>query len=335
MYWLTQWLIVPCYAEIPFRVMCYNVENAFDCENDSLTNDDDFTPQGAYHWTPKKFKLKISNIAKVITAVGQFTPPSIVGLCEIENESVLKSLVYFSPLRNLNYKYVHYDSPDKRGIDAALLYRPEQFRVLSSAPIGVSFASAPFSTTRDILYVKGIAMYTDTLHIFVCHFPSRLGGELESEDRRIEVSRILRKQVDSLFLASPTSTMLLMGDFNDYPTNTSLFSILQAQDPQNAIIRSYGLYNLYYQYHNKPNIGTHKHATEWGVLDQMIVSGNALQPDAFFYTSEQSAKIFDAEFLLIDDETYFGKKTFRTYLGMKYIGGFADHLPIYIDFFQR
>jgi predicted extracellular nuclease len=326
--------MLPIASQTPFRVMCYNVENLFDCENDSLTNDDDFTPQGAYYWTPRKLKHKLSNIAKVIVAVGEFSPPSIIGLCEIENESVLKSLVSYSPLRNLNYRYVQYDSPDKRGVDVALLYRPNQFHVISSTPIAVNFQSSPNTTTRDILYVKGVAMHTDTLHVFVCHFASRLGGELESEERRIDAASILRSHVDSLNVAHPSPNIIIMGDFNDYPTNMSMHYVLQAQEP-NVLIDSNALYNLFYQFHHIPNMGTHKHGAEWGVLDQLIVSGNLLQADATFYTTSQFARIYNADFLLIDDERHFGKKPFRTFLGMKYLGGFADHLPIVVDFFQR
>lgn len=323
-----------CVAQTPFRIMCYNVENLFDCENDSLTFDDDFTPEGGYHWTPKKLKNKLSNIAKVITAVGEFTPPAIVGLCEIENDAVLKSLVTYSPLRQLSYKYIHYDSPDKRGIDVALLYQPKQFQPISSNPISVTFPSSPSSTTRDILYVCGVVLPADTVHIFVCHFPSRLGGELESEERRIDAATVLRKHVDSLQTSKISPSILIMGDFNDYPTNKSMEFVLQAKEPSTEIVAT-GLYNLFYGFHAKPNVGTHKHGAEWGVLDQMIVSGNLLLSNTSFYTESQHAHIYTAAFLLTDDERYFGKKVFRTFSGMRYLGGFADHLPIYADFFQR
>ncbi len=322
------------YASAPFRVMCYNVENLFDCENDSLTNDDDFTPQGAYYWTPSKFRQKTAKIAKVIVAAGQFSPPAIIGLCEIENDNVLDQLTKKSPLKKLGYQYVHFDSPDKRGVDVAMLYLPKYFKALNAKAIPVKFSKHPHATTRDILYVSGVALPSDTLHLFVCHFPSRLGGALESEERRLEAASILRQAVDSLFQQYPAPNILIMGDFNDYPKDKSMEKVLGAIKPTTPVFQ-HQLYNLSYLLHEKNDIGTHKHGAEWGVLDQFIVSGSLLITNAPFYTQPSNSTIFMDSFLLQEDAKYFGVKPFRTFLGMRYLGGFSDHLPILIDFYKN
>lgn len=321
-------------AQTSFRVMSYNVENLFDCDDDSLTFDEDFTPEGAYHWTPNKLKQKIAKIAKVITIIGQWEPPALVGLCEVENENVIKKLVYQSPLKEQHYSYVHFESPDKRGIDVALLYQRKSFEPLEKQNIPIHYPENKNLTTRDILYVKGVVLNKDTLHVFVCHFPSRLGGELESEDNRKWVASVLRQHVDSVLAERKKANILIMGDFNDYPNNESLLNVLKSKEIKESK-DSADLYNLYYELNSQPEVGTHKNQGEWGVLDQMMVSKNLLQPSSILFTSQENVHIFDADFLLQDDEHFLGKKPFRTFLGMKYMGGFSDHLPIYVDFFLQ
>ena len=195
--------------------------------------------------------------------------------------------------------------------------------------IRIDFPDAPQSKTRDILYVSGVVPSGDTLHCFVCHFPSRLGGELESEDRRMFVASVLRSKVDSLFKQNMKADIVIMGDFNDYPPNESMHGVLKALSPGDN--RSANeLYNLMYPIHSSGQ-GSHKHEGEWGALDQIIVSGNLLNPAGSIYTLPSDAHVFNADFLLVDDEKYLGKQPFRTYNGMKFQDGFADHLPVYVD----
>ncbi|MFZ4724275.1 MAG: endonuclease, partial [Paludibacter sp.] len=177
---------------------------------------------------------------------------------------------------------------------------------------------------------SGVIPTGDTLHVFVCHFPSRLGGELESEERRIFVASVIRSKVDSLFAAKTNPNIVIMGDFNDYPTNKSMLEVLKAI-PLNDSISSQELYNLMYQLHTEGK-GSNKHNGEWGALDQMIISGNLLNSKQKFYTKPSDAHFFDAAFLLEDDKTFLGKQPFRTYVGMKYQEGFSDHLPVFADF---
>jgi len=313
-----------------FKIMCYNVENYFDCVDDSLTNDSEYLPTGMRAWNYTKYQKKQANISKVISAIGGWDAPALVGLCEIESEKGLVDLTRYSGLKNLKYKFLHHESPDARGVDVALLYQPRMFKPIHDEAIRILFPQAPGSKTRDILFASGIIPTGDTLHVFVCHFPSRLGGELESEDRRKFVASVVRTKVDSILSANLHPNIVIMGDFNDYPTNSSLRDILKAK-PLTDTISDQELYNLMFQMHIDGK-GTNKHNGEWGALDQLIVSGKLLNPGSSFFTLQSDAHIFDADFLLEDDKANLGKQPFRTYLGMKYQDGFTDHLPIYADF---
>jgi predicted extracellular nuclease len=314
-----------------FKVMCYNVENYFDVVDDSLTNDQEFLPNGLRGWTTAKYQQKQANIAKVITAIGGWEAPALVGLCEIESRKGLVDLTRYSGLKNLKYKFLHHESPDARGVDVALLYQPNQFKPIHDEAIGIHFPGSPHSKTRDILFVSGLVPSGDTLHLFVCHFPSRLGGALESEGKRVYVASVLRAKVDSILKATPHPNIIIMGDFNDYPVNKSINETLAAQDPSTDSILPDTLYNLMYRLH-KNGKGTNKHNGEWGALDQLIVSGELLETNQRFYTQDRDAHIFEADFLLENDPQFLGKQPFRTYVGMKYHHGFSDHLPIYADF---
>lgn len=313
-----------------FKIMCYNVENFFDCVDDSLTNDTEFLPTGLRGWNFAKYSKKQANIAKVITAIGGWDAPSLVGLCEVESKKCLTDLTHHSGLKNLRYKFLHHESPDPRGIDVALLYQPHQFKPIHDEAIAIHFPQNPQSRTRDILFASGIIPTGDTLHVFVCHFPSRLDGELESEEKRIFVASVLRSKVDSIFATNKKPNIVIMGDFNDFPTNASLLDILKAK-PLNDSISEQGLYNLMYKLHAEGK-GTNKHSGDWGALDQIIVSGNLLKPTGSIFTRQSDTHIYDADFLLENDTAYLGKQPFRTYVGMKYHEGFSDHLPVYADF---
>lgn len=314
-----------------FKIAFYNVENYFDCVDDSLTNDSEFTPQGSRYWNFSRYKKKQSNIAKVISSIGGWEVPALVGLCEIENRGVLIDLTKNSPLKAFKYNFVHKESPDARGIDVALLYQPNRFRVIREEFLNITFPDNPKSKTRDILYATGIVPSHDTLHVFVCHFPSRLGGELESESRRLYVAWVVRAKIDSLFSVSSHPNIVVMGDFNDYPTNRSILEVIKAK-PLTKEITPKAMYNLFYHFHEERKKGTHKFAGEWGVLDQLMVSGNLLNRNNTFYTQKENARIYDTDFLLEDDKSDVGKRPFRNYVGFKYNNGFSDHLPIIVEF---
>ena len=307
-----------------FRVVFYNVENFFDCNHDSLKNDYEFLPGGIRGWTPTRFWKKAGNIAKVVAAVGGDRFPEIIGLAEVENVNCIQSLLRGSPLKNAQYSFVHVESPDARGVDVCLLYNRYLFEVQNHEALTIVFKNEPFKNTRDILYVSGKAYPNKLLHLFVCHFPSRLGGALESETYRREVATRIRQKTDSLFRLYPDPNILIMGDFNDYPSDRSLTMDLKAENP--VVNPDSGkIYNLMLPLDGNPEKGSNKHQADWGILDQIMVSGNLLK-------QSMGASIFDPDFLLLEDQRWLGRKPFRTYHGMVYQGGFSDHLPVYADF---
>ena len=314
----------------PFRIMFYNCENLFDIYDDSLTSDEEFLPEGERHWTNNRFYKKLQNTFKVILAVGEGEAPAIIGLCETENRFVLEKLAFDTPLKNYDYRIIHHESPDRRGIDVGLLYRKNYFTPVHNEAINITFPFDTATKTRDILYVKGLLPNGDTLHIFVNHWPSRYGGYMPTLDKRNFTAGILKNKTDSLLLQNPDAFIAIMGDFNDGPGDESMAKVLDAQDPSDKTI-SHKLYNLMLVKQVDWPFGTLKYRESWGIFDQMIVSGKLLDDSSKVQVSHTGAKIFHAGFLLEPDEVFLGQKTFRTYNGFKYSGGFSDHLPVFLD----
>ncbi len=315
-----------------FRIMFYNVENLFDTEDDPKKKDEEFLPKGNRFWTKYKYWDKEKRIYKVITAVGGWEPPDIIGVCEIENRKVITDLVNNTPLVKFNYQIVHKESPDKRGIDVGFLYRKETFTLIDKKFLPINFPFSPNSKTRDILYAKGITNSKDTLHIFINHWPSRWGGQLESEPRRVFVASVLRHSIDSLINISKKTNIIIAGDFNDEPNNNSIVKILQASSKVNNI-QNDKLYNLSGYIQENKNAASHKYQGVWGMLDQFIVSGYLLNQTNSITTGINDVHIFKANFLMEKDEAYYGFKPKRTFVGFKYNDGFSDHLPVYLDLF--
>lgn len=310
------------------RVMFYNVENLFDTINDPAINDEEYLPESSLEWVSWKYYDKTNKLAQVIANVGGLELPGIVGICEIENRLVLENLVKAAPIEKGNYKIVHYDSPDRRGIDVGLLYRPEKFRLLYSSPLRLNLANDTNFRTRDILYVKGVVLGADTLHLFVNHWPSRSGGQEASEPKREAAAALLKQTVDSLFSIHKSVQILIMGDLNDTPKNSSVFEVLGASNPDVGAGR---LQNL--MFGMDPQLGTHKYRGEWAYLDQLIVSKALLYGP--LRVNELGAVVFRAPFLLEADTRYTGDFPFRAFRGPRYAGGFSDHLPVFVDLMQQ
>lgn len=201
-------------AQDAFRVMCYNVENLFDSRHDSLKEDREFLPEGERRWTPFRYWRKLNAVTQVVAAAGEERLPDVIGLCEVENDSVLFDLTRSSAMRTLGYRYVMTHSPDLRGIDVALLYQPGRFRLLASREVGIPSRSAGFRPTRNILYAKGMVISGDTLHFLVFHLPSRLGSTRDSRRHRLQAVRMLRQAVDSIYAVCARPRIIVMGDFN-------------------------------------------------------------------------------------------------------------------------
>ncbi|MFO8021981.1 MAG: endonuclease [Perlabentimonas sp.] len=326
-------LFQPAVSQNRYRIMFYNAENLFDPFDDSLTRDEEYTPKGDRYWTWKKMTKKVNNTYKVIAAVGEWEPPTIVGLCEVENRLVVDRITSHTPLSKYNYKIVHRESPDRRGIDVALIYRPDQFTVQDQRYFKVYYPDDSTRTTREVLYTRGILDNLDTLHVFVNHWPSKWGGELATEPGRIAAAKVVREKVDSIKIFHPDARVIIMGDFNDTPSSPPLIEGLKASPPEKPF-KPNGLYNLHQPFEGQ-GIGTLKYQGNWEVIDMMIVTKGLLNRKHGVYTTPDGGKIFNADFLVEDDDAFVGVKPFRTYIGFRYHGGYSDHFPIYIDLYPN
>lgn len=309
------------------RIVFYNVENLFDIYDDSLTRDEEFLPEGVRYWDNRKFYSKVNNIYRVLISIGGWNPPDIIGLCEVENRFVLNKLVFESPLKKMNYRIIHFESFDRRGIDVAMLYRNSFFKPDTAYPVPVIFDESGYRT-RDILYVKGVLGKYDTIHLFINHWPSRYGGYLQTISKRNKAAEVLRKSVDSLNVFCLNPKIIIMGDFNDGPSDESIKTVLGALNEIDSVF-SDGLFNLMPGIIKNSKTATLKYKENWDMFDQIIVSGSLLNAQSGYRISK--AKIYDAEFLLEPDEKYLGTRPKRTFIGLKYHGGFSDHLPVYVD----
>lgn len=303
-----------------FRVMSYNVENLFDCHDDSLTADEDFLPDAARHWHPGRYWKKLEQLARVIAAVGEERMPAIVGLCEVENDSVLHDLARRSPLRRTGYRYLMTHSPDVRGIDVALLYQPTHFRPISHSSIRIPTAPQQ-RPTRDILYVSGQLPNHDTLDIFLVHLPSKLQGARRTLPYRMQAVHLLKHSIDSICTQRIRPNLLLMGDFND-TTESAVLQTLLAEGALHHLLPNDSLPSA--------TPGSYQYQGRWQLIDHLLISASMLSSQASLQFIR--AGIFHLPFLLIPDERYGGLRPLRTYRGYQYEGGFSDHLPVWADF---
>lgn len=297
-------------------VVSYNVENLFDTKDDPVINDEDFLPNGKLHWTEERYRRKLDHLADAITWCGE-GPPVIVGLAEVENATVLKDLVGTGPLKNAGYTIIHFDSPDERGIDVALLVRSAYANVLYAEPLHVELGS---DRTRDILYAELQVAGGDTLHLFQVHWPSRGGGERASASKRMSAARVLRTKLDDLFATSPKAKVLIMGDFNDYPEDASIRNGLRAACDLSAKADLIDLMCM----GQPPNSGSYQYKGEWGWLDQMIVSKTLMSNPGI---NIGPASACPDERLLFKHSKY-GPLPDKTYSAGHYKGGYSDHLPV-------
>ncbi len=307
-----------------FSLMFYNTENFYDTVDDPATIDDDFTPRGQHKWTEKRFNDKVEKLTNVIRDIVKPSLPDIIGLAEIENKTVMMAIVDELHRQGIrHYSFVHYDSPDERGSDVAMIYNTQTFRVLHSTPILVHLPGIE-ERTRDILHVTGKTAFGEMLHIFITHFPSRLEGTDKSEPRRYFAASELRNAVLKTIEQNSSDNILIMGDFNDTPHDNSVAEVLGAQAPtENPYPHT--LYNLLYPRH-KRGIGTTYHKG-WLLFDQIIVSGNMLLSDNFDCKAEY-ADVFNPKYLLHFDQN--GRPTANRTYRKGYTGGYSDHLPVFL-----
>jgi predicted extracellular nuclease len=291
----------------------YNVENLFDTYDDPKTHDEDFTPYGKLKWDDVRYDKKLEDISDVISAMDAGNGPAFLGLAEVENYDVLKDLIKTGDLKKSPYKVIHRDNNDSRGIDVAAIYRSDIFE-----EVDYSYYTVPKLHTRDILYVKGKLYNQETIHYFVTHFPSRRKGTEESEYKRIQVAKLLRSKIDDLLDRNPDERIIIMGDFNDEPSDNSVAKHLMQSE----------FYNLHKQFEDKSNNGTVNHRGDWLVFDQIIVSKSLLD-DKTHNLTKKSGFIYNDESVTF---TYYdgNKVPSRTYGGPEYHGGTSDHYAVYL-----
>lgn len=301
----------------------YNLENLFDFEDDPHTNDNDFLPTSVKRWTPKRYKNKLQKLSFAISNIGRKETgkhPAIVGLAEIENARVIEDLLNAPHLEAYNYSYVHYDSPDERGIDTALIYDADAFQVLHSETFSVPLFDndGERDYTRDILLVSGL-LDGEKIHVLVNHWSSRREGAKETEFKRMAAANKAIDIIEQLKADDKHAKIIVVGDFNDDPSSNSIKHLVNSQDLYNPM-------NILHTYTR----GTSTHKFKWNLFDQIIFSTNFFEstPNTLSF---DKADIFDINFLKLHKGKYKGKP-FRTYVGPKYKGGYSDHFPVYAIF---
>lgn len=304
-------------------VAFYNCENLFDFRTNVHANHQDFSPTVLKNWTAKRYQDKIEKLGFSISKIGRKETgkhPAIVGLCEVGSDSVLKDLITSKHLKHLNYKYIHNNSLDQRGIDVALLYNANVFDVATSKTFTIKLPHTDGLTnyTRDILLVSGV-LDGESIHVIVNHWPSRREGEKETEPKRIASSNKLGEIINILRLANDNSKIILVGDFNDEPHNHSVKQLVNTFDFYNPMetLRAFSRGSTYYR-------------RQWYLFDQILISNHFLKTSDEFFEYD-TANIFDEDFLKVLDGKFKGTP-FRTYIGKKYQGGYSDHFPVYIVF---
>lgn len=327
-------LVVIILSAQSMKIMTYNVENLFDTKHDSLKNDTEYLPDSELRWTNKRFYDKLHEVMQVIIGVGGDELPLLVGLCEVENNFVLDIMTKSDPYNQLGYDYVHYEGPDTRGIDVALLYQKDKFTPLASRPIPVNLPNG--QETRDLLYTCGTLSDSTMLHIIQVHFPSRREGALASELNREAAAKMARKVVEEIQEVDSQAAIIIMGDFNDNPSDRVPTTTLAALPYTSGSFEDLKLYNLCWDgtsFENK-DIGSYFHDGEWDMLDQIIVSGALLNGNLSVRIMPE-AEVYHPKWISKRDKRTGEMIPKRTYVGPFYQGGVSDHFPVFMEMFFK
>ncbi len=325
-----------CGEDKVYGIAFYNLENLFDTINQSGKFDLEFTPGGSRAWDTEKYRAKLQKLATAIHAMSdERTPsgPAIIGISEVENESVVRDLVNTPPLSERALKYVHHDSPDSRGIDVALLYDPNEFEVTEvlNAPLTtVDFA------TRDQMAVTGV-LGDDTLTVIVNHWPSRLGGEDESRPNRIQAAELSKQIAGKYWKERPRQHVIIMGDLNDDPSSYSVaVTLAAAANPDN--VKNHSFYNPWWDIWDEDTCGTLSYRGKWNLFDQILVSGTLIDNKKGVATGNlryDSARINDFEFLKNPPDSRYAGTPLRTHASGKWLDGYSDHFPTEIFLIRK
>jgi len=305
----------------------YNLENLFDTIDSENVRDSEYLPGSKKGWNSQRYYEKLDHMARVLSDIAtDKTPDGLVvfGVSEIENRMVLEDLVKRDALKDRHYEIVHYNSPDRRGIDVALVYNPKYFTLTNSYSAPFVDADTNFKT-RDQLVVTGLLM-GEEIHFQVNHWPSRSGGERRSRPKRDAAGRLARSLADSLIAINPQAKVIILGDLNDDPTNNSVAKYLKATDDKSKLDEGY-FFNPYMTFHSK-GIGTLAYRDSWNNFDQIIMTP-ALVTDDRSKWSFYKANIFKKPYMINQNGKYKGYPK-RTHAGGKYQGGYSDHFPVYV-----
>jgi len=327
-------LLAFCFAQKPYKVMFYNLENFFDTINDPEILDDEFTPEGPKEWTSAKYRRKLANVERVLfdIAAADRIYPAVIGFSELENRSVLEDIVAAPKLAPADYRIVHYDSPDARGVDVAFLYRPDLFKLEGSAAVRTEVPTLPNFRTRDILTMWG-TIDDEPFYFMVIHWPSRLGGKEASAFKRIAAGEQMRRLADSVLQRNPATKIVAMGDFNDDPTDPSMTEGLGARGRMKEL-EAGDFFNPFYEMH-KAGLGTLAYGDAWNLFDNIVVTENLARGTAGGLQlrradgSKYYGNIFRRPYMVQREGQYRGYPL-RTFVGNTFQGGFSDHFPVYI-----
>ena len=308
----------------------YNVENLFDIKNDSLIFDDDRTPKGKDNWTFERYTKKVNDLSKVLSTIGSKltkTSADIIGLCEIENQTVINDLVNHPNLKDKNYGIIHFDSPDERGIDVALLYKKAAFAPTSFAShrLLIYREGEKRDYTRDQLIVGGL-LDDEQFYFMVNHWPSRSGGEARSKPFRLAAAKLNKRIIDSILRIAPSAKIIGMGDFNDDPNSDSFKKILKTKGKRLKTEERF-LFNPMEKLY-RMGTGSLAYRDKWNLFDQFYFTSNLLSENNQKYNFWQVA-VYKPNYLISKKGRYKGYP-FRTYAGGSYTGGYSDHFPVYM-----
>jgi len=311
-------------------IASWNLENLFDTIDDANKNDEEFMPSSSKEWTVDRLNTKLYNLARVIRSMNKEKGPAILGVCEVEHKSLLDSMIV-KFLHDKNYKIAYKESPDGRGIDNGLIYNADLFSLLSVK--GDTIKLDDGYPTRLVLNVNLLTRDNDTLHIYVNHWPSRRGGEEESEKNRVKAAETLRQDIESNFKRNSKSKIIILGDFNDEPNNNSILKELKAVpfycDTTNYVETHRELYNLAYPSFAE-GLGSYKYRDDWNMLDQVIISGSLIDSKNIYYVCN-SFEVYKPLIMVTRSGKYEGTP-FPTYGGSRYLGGYSDHFPVVTKF---
>lgn len=317
-----------------YTIAFYNLENLFDPYDDPITFDQEWTPAGKYKWDEKNYNQKLQLISSTLARVGPKLragiPPILIGVCEIENQEVLDRLINTKPLDKYPLRTIHYESPDRRGIDVGLIYNSRYFIPTNSMsyelPLKDDNNPKKRYYTRDQLVVSGL-LHGQLIHLIINHWPSRRGGKKKSYKRRRAAARLTRSISDSIFSKYPNAALIVMGDLNDDPIDKSVLLDLGASGDEDEVSDRM-LYNPMIKMY-KLGLGTLAWRDGWNLFDQILVSKKLVTGKDNSFKLYKSG-IFNPEFLTTKSGRYKGYPM-RSMQNGQYTGGYSDHFPVYIQ----